>query len=678
MENKYRYFNRDISWLSFNYRVLLEAEDQSLPVFERIKFLAIHASNLEEFYKIRVAEHRAAIFGNKFHSMETGFETTEELLIQINQEAIRQQDEASRIFNQLLIPELANKNIILYKDQHTEPFHREFIRHFFEEEIFPFLQPVMIAKDEIRMFLRDNRLYTFVRLIKNGRYFYSIIKVPYSKVSRFITLPPYNGNYYMMFVEDIIAANLESIFPGFMIDQSFSIKISRDADIFVEEDNPELLAQDIIKKVKKRKLGDLSRFVYDREMPQEILDYLCDTFGFHADDLVPGGKHLNLEDLIKLPNPVGSSLTVIPPIPLRIKELDNARSFLSAIYHKDILLYYPYQSFDYLLRFLKEAAFHPEVEEIKLTQYRVAENSAVIDNLILAAKHGKKVTVFVELKARFDEENNWHTAELMKQVGIRIIYSLPKLKVHAKLALIKKRKFLRNKDLAYLSTGNFNEKTAELYADMGLFTANKDITQEIAQVFNFLEQQIEPNFRHLLVSQFNMVPSLISMIDREIQHVNAGKRGYIILKMNGIQDERMIGELYKASEAGVEIDLIIRGVCCAIPNQPFSKNIRITRIVDMFLEHSRIWYFYNSGEEQVYLSSADWLKRNLNRRVEAAFPLLSVQLKQEVISILHLQLSDNVKACWVDEELRNVRKTQETDSAPIRSQKEVFAKIENP
>lgn len=654
METAYQYFNREISWLSFNYRVLLEAADPSLPIYERIKFLAIHASNLEEFYKVRVAEYR-----------DNPGPENDSILAQINKEAIRQQQVSSKIFNEDLLPELARHRIILYNDHRIEDAHKEFVRHFFEEEIFPFLQPVMIMKDEIRMFLRDNRLYSVVRLIKQGEYQYAILKIPFAKVPRFVSLPAFRNQHYIMFIDDIITANLPLIFPGFEVDRSHSIKISRDADIFVEEANTQDFVQDIIQKVKRRKLGKLSRFVYDREMPEDMLQYLCEAFDLAEDDLVPGGRHLNSEDLMKLPNPTGEVLRATPPPPLRIPSLDEAPKLFPIIEQKDILLCYPYQSFDYLIRLIKEAAFDPEVKEIKLTQYRVANNSEVIEALITAAGQGKKVTVFVEIKARFDEENNWYTSELMKRSGIHIVYSLPKLKVHAKIALIIKEKPY----IAYISTGNFNEDTALLYADLGLLTAEKEISHEVAMVFDFLEQGIrQPVFRQLLVSQVNMLPELLHKIDREIALAQAGKEAHIILKMNGIQDERMIDALYRASEAGVRVDLIVRGICCLIPNQTYSKNIRITRIVDMFLEHARIWYFRNDGEEELYIASADWLKRNLSRRIEVASPVLSPSLKQEVIEMLHLQLADNVKACLVDEKLQNIRKESSGKEPGIRSQ----------
>ena len=331
---------------------------------------------------------------------------------------------------------------------------------------------------------------------------------------------------------------------------------------------------------------------------------------------------------------------------MRVPFLDEMGSVFRAVKNRDILLHFPYQSFDYLIRFLMEAAFDPKVDEIKITQYRVAENSAVINTLISAAQNGKKVTVFVELKARIDEDNNISTAERMEQAGIRIIYSIPGLKVHAKVAVILRKDSedgCKRRDFAYLSTGNFNEKTARIYSDMALLTSNAELITDINKVFAVLEGKLAgPTFRHLLVARFNMVPELTRMIHREIEHVKAGRKGRIVLKMNGLHDQHMIEELYHASEAGVEIDLIVRGICCLVPNRPFSANIKVTRIVDMFLEHSRIWYFYNDGEEELFLTSADWMRRNLNRRIETAFPILNAEIKRNIIDILNIQLQDNV------------------------------------
>jgi polyphosphate kinase len=353
-----------------------------------------------------------------------------------------------------------------------------------------------------------------------------------------------------------------------------------------------------------------------------------------------------MEDLIKLPNPIGKDLVTKPMLPLRIPELDRTKSIFSVINKKDVLLHFPYHSFDYFIHFLMDAASKPEVEEIKVTQYRVANDSEVINNLINAAKKGKKVTVFVELKARFDEENNLYTAAMMQEAGIKIIYSIPGLKVHAKVALVTEKANFRGKkkSYAYLSTGNFNEKTAQLYSDMAVMTSRKKLTQELTHLFEVLENRNKDVcFDNLLVTQFNMIATLKNKIQREITLAREGKKARMILKMNSLQDNEMIDELYQASEAGVQIDLIVRGICCLVPNQPFSKNIRVIRIIDKLLEHSRIWYFHNNGKEEVFLTSADWMKRNLYRRIETAFPVLDNTIKQTIITILNLQLSDNVK-----------------------------------
>ena len=689
MENTYQYFKRDLSWLSFNYRVLLEAEDDTLPVYERIKFLSIYSSNLEEFYEIRVAEHRAVIM-RKNYADESAAEA-EETLAAITREVNRQQREYYRVFSEMILPELNRQHIYLYPNERPEPFHEAFVREYFNEEVFPFLAPVMIQAGDIRTFIRDRRLYLVVRMRKRRKrpddaagerppYSYALMKIPYSKVPRFIELPPRDGKYYIMFVDDIIRANLPSVFPGYEIDSCYSIKISRDADIYIGDESRGNLVENIRKNVQRRKIGALSRFMYDRAMPDDFLAFLCDAFGIRTDDLVQGGRYHNLQDLSKLPNPVGDRLEWHPPVPMRVPFLDEMGSVFKAVKRRDVLLHFPYESFDYLIRFLMEAAFDPKVDEIKITQYRVAENSAVINTLISAARNGKRVTVFVELKARIDEENNMRTAERMEQAGIRIIYSIPGLKVHAKVAVILRKDASdgsKRRDFAYLSTGNFNEKTAKIYSDMALLTSNAEIITDINKVFAVLEGRLrEPTFRHLLVARFNMVPELTRMIQREIEHARAGRKGRIVLKMNGLHDTRMIDELYRASEAGVEIDLIVRGICCLVPDQPYSARIRVTRIVDMFLEHARIWYFYNDGQEDVYLTSADWMKRNLSRRIETAFPILDPDIKREIIDILRIQLSDNVKACRLDDRLRNQFKWDD-NPRKVRSQLEIYNYLRN-
>ncbi len=465
------------------------------------------------------------------------------------------------------------------------------------------------------------------------------------------------------------------MFPGYEVDCSYCFKISRDADIFVDDaPTTEKIVEQLKKKVKKRKIGAVCRFVYDRHMPQDFLKHLADAFDITHDELIPGDKHLNLEDLANLPNPNNELRAVSKPQPMKLNGLDKKNSIFRYVSKRDLLLHYPYHSFEHFIHFLYEAVHDPSVKEIMITQYRVAPHSEVINTLIAAAQNGKKVTVFVELKARFDEENNLATAELMEKAGIHIIYSIPGLKVHAKVALILRchKDGRPKKSFAYISTGNFNEKTATVYADSALFTSNEELVEDLSNLFRLLRKEItEPQFKRLWVPRFNLLPELKRRIGLEANMALAGKKAYIILKMNALQDPAMIDELYRASEAGVQIDLIVRGICCLKPNQPYSKNIRITRIVDSFLEHARVWYFHNGGKPLVYMGSPDWMKRNLYRRIEAVTPILDSKLKQEMIDMLHIQLADNQKAGWVNEKLQNIRK-HDPHAMPVRSQYAIY------
>lgn len=676
MENKY--FKRDISWLSFNYRVLLEAEDDTLPLYERINFISIYSSNLEEFYKIRVADHKAIAGGNAARSDEESVQAATELLDAINREVNRQLDDRVRIYEQEILPALKKNHIIFYQNRNVKPFHKEFVRNFFREEILPYLAPVPVS-DKVISFLRDNRLYLAVRMFPKtdeetrGQVApeYYVMKLPYSKVPRFIQLPKEGKDYYLMFIEDIIKANLDAIFPGYDVDRSYCIKISRDADILIDDTaNTSEIIEQVKKKVKKRKIGAVCRFVYDRSMPRDFLDFLVNAYHIDQSELVPGDKHLNMEDLRHLPNPD----QIVPPMqkfqPMRLTCLDEHESIFHYVEKKDLLLCYPYHSFDHFIHFLYEAVHDPMVKEIMVTQYRVAENSTVINTLLAAAQNGKKVTVFVELKARFDEENNLATAEMMKAAGINIIFSIPGLKVHAKVTLVLRRDSKGHKltSYAYISTGNFNEKTATLYADIGLFTCNPVLVNDLHNLFRTLQGKEAPTFNRLLVARFNLIPELNRLIDHEIALAQSGKKGRIILKMNALQDTVMIDRLYEASQAGVEIDLIVRGICCLIPGQPFSRNIRVTRIVDTFLEHARVWYFGNDGNPKIFIGSPDWMKRNLYRRIEAVTPILDPDLKQELTEMLSIQLTDKRKACFVDEKLKNCWKSKKPQTEKVRAQ----------
>ena len=657
--------------------MLLEAEDDTLPLYERINFISIYSSNLEEFYKIRVADHKAIATGAA-HSDEESVQSAIQLVTEINEEVNRQLEERIRIYEQKILPALRQHHIIFYQSRNVEPFHKEFLRRFFREEIFPYLSPVPVSKDKVISFLRDNRLYLAVRLHSKGtlpgdpdhtQYF--VMKLPYSKVPRFIELPKQDKNYYLMFIEDIIKANIDTIFPGYDVDSSYCIKISRDADILIDESaNTSEIIEQVKTKVKKRKIGAVCRFVYDRAMPDDFLDFLVDAFRINRQELVPGDKHLNMEDLRHLPNPNNAVRPIRKPQPMKLACLDERESIFRYVEKKDLLLHYPYHSFEHFIHFLYEAVHEPTVREIMVTQYRVAENSAVINTLIAAAQNGKKVTVFVELKARFDEENNLATAEMMKAAGINILFSLPGLKVHAKVALVLRRDKQGHKlpSYAYISTGNFNEKTATLYADCGLFTCNPVLVNDLHNLFRTFQGKENPVFHRLLVARFNLIPELNRLIDHEIELAKSGKQGRIILKMNALQDPAMIERLYEASQAGVKIDLIVRGICCLIPGRKYSRNIRVTRIVDTFLEHARVWYFGNGGKPKLFLGSPDWMRRNLYRRIEAVTPILDPDLKRELSDMLSIQLSDKRKACFVDDHLRNRWKSARPQKEKIRSQ----------
>ena len=671
LEKQYKYFNRDISWLSFNHRVLLEAADESLSIYDRIRFIAIYSSNLEEFYKVRVAEHKSVASGAKSEVMTV--DEAHALIHEITRIVNSQMEDRIRIYEKQLLPQLKRNHIIFYQNRHElcEEHHR-FIHRFFMEEVFPYMQPVRIDKNKVRTFLRDKRQYLAVRVIskETSSTSYYTIKLPYNKVPRFVQLPQINDNYYIMFLEDIVKDNLHEIFIGYDVDCSYCCKISRDADIYVDDVPADQVARIIKEKVKKRKIGAVCRFVYDRNMPDDFLDHLVDSFDINREELVPGDKHLNLEDLAKLPNP-------IPDLQASVgKVKDNTPLFKDKhfVYHrvarKDMLLFYPYHSFDYFIHFLYEAIHDPMCSEIMITQYRVAENSQVINTLIAGAQNGKKVTVFVELKARFDEENNLATAELMRKAGINIIFSIPGLKVHAKVALVlrKNRSGQRIRSYAYVSTGNFNEDTAKIYSDIALYTCNKNIVKDMYTLFSMLNREpVKPEFKSLLIARHNLLPELKKMINREIELAKSGRGGRIILKMNALQDPAMIDELYRASEAGVDIDLIVRGICCLIPGEAYSKNIRVTRIVDNYLEHSRVWYFANAGKPNIYLGSPDWMQRNLYRRIEAVAPVYDEDLQLQLINMLNYQLKDNTKACWVDNKLNNVFKRSE-GTTKVRAQ----------
>ncbi len=665
----YKYFNRDLSWLSFNHRVLLEAKDSSLPLFERIKFLAIYSNNLEEFYQVRVSYYRqllknAHLFPDKVDEVKPL-----KILHQINETVMQYQEEFHKIFDNEIVPELEKENIILLnKNSKLTPEQQNEIREIFTLDILSTLQPVLLVKKRIRPFLKTGQVYIIAEMVvkDNTRQYktekqkrYGLIKLPTDhNITRFIELSESNGKYYIMFLEDVIMLHANKLFTGYNITEWYTIKLTRDADYEYDDYEEDELIEAVSKLSSSRKLGKPNRFLYDKNMSNHIVKYMRETFKLNSDILVRGGTYHNFRDFFSFPNPCSPDLEYEKLPPLRIPDFDAESLIKNAINEKDYLISFPYQSYDYLLRFLEQAAEDDTVTEIKATQYRVADRSAVVNALMSAAENGKKVTVFVELKARFDEENNLRYASEMTKAGITIIYSIPRLKVHAKAAIIirDQNRFQNAKNQAYIGTGNFNEKTARLYCDHGLFTSDQRIITDLEAMFTYLETQNEKiRFKHLLIANFNLISKFGRLIRQEIDNVKKGKKGYILLKMNGLQDPSMIEMLYRASEAGVKVDLIVRGICALKTGKKFSKNIRVIRILDRFLEHARVFVFHNDGKPKVFIGSADWMKRNLYRRVECICPVYDEGIQQELIDILKIQLADNVKACQIGSKMENIR-----------------------
>jgi len=702
----YRYFNRDLSWLSFNLRVLLEAKDRNLPLYERLKFMAIYSSNLDEFFRVRVASIQSVLRIKQKKLKKLGLEP-DTVLDAIYQEVNRQQEKFGEIFREDILPDLESHGIILLRTPPQESLQLDYIRDIFFEQILPFLHVELLMKNKILHFLRDQALYLVVKLRKKkpenfaddstskSKAKYALIQIPTHYFSRFVQLPQIDGKHYVMFLDDVIRFNLDIVFPGYIVEASHSIKLSRNADLLIEDEfNGDLVAK-IRKSLLKRRVGAPARFLYDKSMPKGMIKYLLATFSLDSTDsnlpehfvrsfrldkseMIAGGRYHNFMDFFSFPNPLSPKLEQPPFKQLNYDPFDDETSIFQAIKEKDHMLHFPYQSYEYVLRFLSEAALDPHVEEIYTTQYRVASDSAIVNTLINAARNNKNVTVFVEIKARFDEATNLETAEEMKQAGVKVIYSLPGLKVHAKVALVMRREQDQIKRYAFLSTGNFNEKTARIYADHGLFTSDDIITGELRQVFQYLEDETPPDpFQQLLVAQFNLRQQFESFIEREIQHAKEGKPGYILIKINNFEDKQMIDKIYEASKAGVKIDLIVRSICCIRPGlEELSENVTIRRIVGRFLEHARVFVFYHLGAYNMYLGSSDWMERNLKRRIEVVFPIKDELLKSEIMHILKLQLTDNVKAVTLDQDMNNIFVPHD-DQNPICAQEDTYKLIES-
>lgn len=666
---------RDISWLSFNERVLQEAKDHTVPLFERIKFLAIYSSNLDEFFRVRMANHRNLLRVGKKTKKELDIDpkqTVKEIQELVNE----QQEEFSRIFQEEVIPELKNHNIYLLRRLDLNEEQKDFVEAYFQEYMLPFVQPVLLVKDKIRPFLNNAALYLTVLLKPKDNYKadfdYAIVKIPSDHLPRFIQLPSPSSRYDIIMLDDIVRHSISWMFPGYHVIDTYSIKLTRDAELYIDDEFSGNLIQKIKSSLTKRHVGPASRFVYDSEMPEDFLNFLMEVFDLDKYDLLREGRYHNNFDFFRFPDFGMSQLKNSPLPPLPYKPLEETKDFFQQIKEKDHMIYVPYHSYESVVRFFEQAAHDPKVTHIKIVQYRVARKSRIMDALINAVRSGKQVSVFIEVKARFDEEANLEWGEKLSKAGVTVHYSFPGVKVHSKLALVRRLEKSGPTMYTYLSTGNFHEDTAKVYSDFGLFTADERLVYEVARVFSFLETEQVPAkpFEHLLVGQFNLRSDLTGLIDYEIEQAKAGQTAAIILKMNSLQDEEMIEKLYEASMAGVKVTLIIRGICCLVPGLPESENIHAVSIVDRFLEHSRVFIFHHGGEHLTYLSSADWMTRNLSYRVETAFPIYDSGLRDQILEFINIQLMDNVKARILDKDQSN--KYYRTGSLAIRSQRETY------
>ncbi len=698
MKHHNPYADRDLSWLSFNYRVLLEAADEQVPLAERIKFLAIYSANLDEFFRVRVVALRSlAALSQKKRTKHLPVDP-QVVLSQVADTVARQQQQYESLFEQTLLAELLQKRVILYTDDQLADRHRQEVSDFFRSTVLSYLQPVFVGtrrrlkrRNKLPL-LNSKALYLALTLRPKGPTSLELpgesvtayLNIPKDKLARFVELSSIDGVSYFVFLDDIIRTNLSVVFPGFEVEECYSFKLNRSEDISIHDEYRGNLVKKIKAQLDKRKTAAPVRFLYDRSTPPDLLARLSRLFELDENDLMAGGRYHSLSDLIKLPlaHKPGLAVPTFPPLPAH--ELDASDSLFAAISQRDYLLHFPYQSYTSVLRFFNEAAINPCVYDIQVALYRIAQDSLIANALISAARNGKKVTVFVEVKARFDEANNLRWAEEMEQAGVRIIYSLPGVKVHAKIALIKRSNMTANgkkkpERYAYLSTGNFNESTAQIYTDHGLFTAHAGVINDLDKVFSYLKEQKKiRHLRHLLVAPFNLQERYLELIDREIQFAREGKKARLIIKLNGLEDQVMIDKLYEANQAGVRIQLIIRGICCLVPDVPgLSAGIEIIRLVDVFLEHSRIAVFHNGGKTEVYLASADWMNRNLYHRVEVGFPIYSAGLKKELLQLLDFQLNDTVKARRIDEHGQNQPVASANDS-DVRAQVAMYDWLKQP
>ncbi|MBL7696621.1 MAG: polyphosphate kinase 1 [Chitinophagaceae bacterium] len=679
-QNKRKTIPRDISWLSFNARVLQEAADPSVPLKEKIKFLGIFSNNTDEFFRVRVATLKRMVdFGPKLRNMHLEQDPAD-ILKEIQDIVLDQQGEFNRIWEQAK-EELAINNIYLVSDNELNEEQQKFVTQFFQQEVRSNIIPLMVEGISHLPYLREKSIYLGVVLSKSDHSLkrkYSIIEVPSKTLGRFKELPSPGNEHHIILLEDVIRFNLKNIFSFFGYDHydSWIFKVTRDAEMDIDNDISTSFIQKIEKGLKNRRKGKPVRFVYDRNMDPSLLEFLMVKLNLSKkDSLIPGGRIHNFRHFMDFPD-------VFPQKSKRKKPfmhpaLVNAQRVTDVVLKRDVMLNFPYHSFDPVIDLLREAAIDPSVTGIKITAYRLAADSKIVNALVNAVRNGKSVTVMLELRARFDEEANIEWKDYLELEGVKVLISIPNLKVHAKICLITKKVEKKNIQYGFVSTGNMNEKTAGVYGDHCLLTADKGIMSDVTRIFSYLENwkngmQSLKNCSSLIPCPTSLRQELMKWINREIKYAKEGRDAVICLKMNSLSDEQLIEKLYDAAKSGVKIYLIIRGIFCMYSeNKKFTYPIKAISIVDEYLEHARMFVFHNGGNEKVYISSADWMVRNLDHRIEVTCPVKDPGIKRTLIEMFNIQLSDNVKARILDNELSN-RYVEKNGDERIRSQEEIY------
>lgn len=667
------YIPKEISWLSFNERVLQEAENKNVPLVERFKFLGIYSNNLDEYFRVRVATlKRLSLFGNKA-KMILGY-NPKATLKRVHEIVLAQNERFEKTYKHLL-KELNKQKIYIINEEELDSQQALFVQTYFHMKVLTRLMPLILTRDAGLPNLTDDAIY-FAILLNNSvtdKKRYALLEIP-TILPRFLLLPERNGEKFIIFLDDIIRYGMKELFFIFQFDEivAYTIKLTKDAELDIADDISESYIEKISKSLQQRKKGSAVRLVHDRNMPPELLRILTKKLNLGPDDaIIPGDRYHNLKDLIKFNQPEGANFRYKPLAPILHRYIQQGKSILSVIRKKDLMIHFPYHPFDHFIDLLREASIDPTVTSIEITLYRLARNSSVINALLNAARNGKRVTTVVELQARFDEEANILWGKKLIDEGVKVIYGVPGLKVHSKLCLITREKNHVKQRFAAVGTGNFNEETARVYTDHLLLTSDKKITNEVVKVFNFFVANYrKEQFYHLLLSPFYLRNKIMMLIEKEIKNVKAGKSAYISIKINNLTDEEIIGKIYEAASAGVDIRLIVRGMLSLVPGTKGElENLKAISIVDQYLEHSRYLIFCNGGNELVYITSADIMPRNLDRRIEVTCPIYDESIKKEIRDVFEIQWSDTVKARIYDETQSN--SFVKESGSHIRSQIEV-------